>query len=336
MSGISSVEIADRRMAVLLRAWKLEHGAPAEELRAYLERMPLGDLVAEPELGVLLFSAYVYGYDPRAREIEKALVPGFELRGNDRLTRRFINFRGAQRLQEGALPEAEMHFRRVEWMSNAAGDERTLCYALANWGVVAYTRLEINQALRASERALVLARRTRDTRTITNMFNNIAILYRSLGMYADAERYWERCLRLPRNTTERAVIAQERAVLYLLTDRIEAAELFARNALQTLQAGGIGFRIADALRVVGMVAAAKGDLTGAERELRRALSYPLGGEPLTEAEIQEELAVVATRQGNDSESRASEEIAIRIYRRMDAPLQIERVRERLAQVRAQA
>jgi tetratricopeptide (TPR) repeat protein len=319
----------------LLQAWALEQRAQIEEMRALLEPLTITEIAAEPELGVLLLNAYIYTYDRRAADVEQMLTPVFAHRGNDRLARRFLNFRGVLRMREGALSEAAEIFAELEWRSVAAKDDRTLGYALANSCVVFSLRLEIEQALRVSERTLVLVRRTRDLRSTAHVLHNIGVAYRHLGMYPDAERYLDRALRYPLSGAEKVTSDQEHALVFLETGRVDAAEALAQRAYQQVEAEKVEAMLADALRVIAMVSVARGNVDRAENELRDALSFCAGAEPQTEAEILEELAAIAISARHESESRAMEDAAAEIYTRMDAPRQVERLRSRLALLRTE-
>lgn len=322
--------LADRT-ARLLHAWELERSARSEELRTYLEVLGDDELAAEPELGVLLLNALLFTHqDERARVLVERLQPVFAGRGNDRLHRRFVNFEGIVRMRLGRLDQADALLRRLEWMSNAAGDERTLAFALANLGVVSSMRLDAAPALAWYERARVLAARSHDSRTLGNIAHSVGMTYRELGLYADAQREFETSLRFQRSATETAISDQERAVLLLLMGQVETAEFLARRAHHQFSALGPGDRVADSLRVLAMVAAAQGDLDQAARRLEEAAVVIEGFDPLTEGEVHEETAVVAARRGYLDAARQAARRATSVYEGMGAPLRAERMRARVS------
>lgn len=320
------------RMGLLLRAWELDKAARTDELRDMLEVQAKDDLLAEPELGVYLLNGYLLTYEfDRANALEIILRPIFATRGNDRLHRRFVNFQGVVQMRLGLLSDAQLSFKQLEAMSNAAADDRTLSYAIANLGVVASIRLDSPEAVAYYERSRVLASRVGDSRTIGHISHSLAMTYRDLGLYAAAQREFDTALRFRRSTFELAVLDLERSVVWLRMGEVSTAEFLAERAHTTIAHVGSPARVADSLRIQGMIAAER-DIAAAHQLLTRALETFRGEDPLTEAEIHEEIAVVALMNGNRSVSDAASEKAAKLYTNIGAPRRAERMRVRIAAI----
>jgi tetratricopeptide (TPR) repeat protein len=301
-----------------------------------LAPIPDEDLLADPELGLLLGSGWFHcGQGKRALAIVHALHESVRREGNSRLHRRLQNLHAAIRLNEGALDQAEELWTDLQEKSDVAGDQLTLSWANSNLAVVADIQCRWEESLSRSQRAGAAYQRLGDLRALARCHHTMGMTYRQLGRLGEADRNFERaadCLRDNGTDDEIAYTEMERGLTLSMLGDTRLARASVERALERFVRLGHAAGEGDSLRVLGMFAIEEGRLLEGRELLGAALARTReAGARLTEAEILEEFAVLEKREGNAGESvrRAGE--AGRIYRGMGAGCRAARMERRLGE-----
>jgi tetratricopeptide (TPR) repeat protein len=330
MRGAPAVLRLDWQSELLVRAWELEKRAQTDEVRELLEGLPRAELLKNSELGILLLNAYVFTFNQAAaRVLERELLPTFEARGNDRLHRRYLNFRGVLLLRESKLSEAEPLFRQLDWMSTSAKDDLTLSFAWANLGHLNVLRLRYAEALGHYSRALVLARVQQGRRGMARIFGGTAFTYAEMEMYPESQRDYETARRYQENPHELAILDVDEARMLVQSGRLEAAARLASRAKALFAEHGIRPGFVAAATVLARIATSRGDFETARVELTLARSID-SNEPILRGEIEEEQAITEVLAGDERAAARAEELATRYYLSTNCPARAERMRARLA------
>lgn len=329
----------ESRLSLLEQAWALQRSGDMSAIVQLLAPVPVVDLLAEPELGVILGLGYYHcGQGTRALDLVQALYEPVRKQGNSRLNRRLQNLHAMLLLSQGALPPAERLWAGLQQLSDAAGDILTLSWAYANLAVVADIQCRWEDAQANSRRAAAAFWRLGDLRGIARSHHTMGMTYRQLGRLHEADASFERAaayLRHGGTVDEIAYTELERGLtLYMLRDASlakvnvqRAQERFSRLA----HVRGEG----DSLRVLAIFARYERRLDDARGLLESALTcVRKAGDRLTEAEVLEEQAVLEKLEGNaDGSTHRAGEAAV-IYRAVGADRRAERMEERLRGVAA--
>ena len=175
----------------------------------------------------------------------------------------------AFRLQRRALAAAETHHLPLLKVN-----------ALNTSGLIWWTLGDNTRALSELERALEAARGLANRRDeIATSLNNMGLVYRETGRYADALRIFDEALAIDTAIGSRWAIAYDlrnKGLTYLRMDRPEQAVPLLEEAAR--QAGAIGNRINEAKAVLGLADAhaAAGSVSKAETAYREALEMAGG------------------------------------------------------------
>ena len=306
-----------------------------------LNRLPASDLLADPELGHIL--ALAYSQTDRQEEMRRLI---WQLdrtcgnRGTDRLFRRRENLKAVSLVRQGRLAEASRSFRRVQAASELDGDVKFLATATMNLGVIADIECDWDVALGHYRYALVLFQRIGDRASTAGCYHNLGMLLRQRGEYFEAEAYFQRALEnyQPHGTREERVATDlERSLAMLAIGDLAAAAALAQHALE--QAGEMANDrlIGEALRTVGKVHMEGGDLESARTNIGKALRSPaLRENPMLEAELHEEMAVIEFTAGSDGQARQHLEMACSSYGRLGSQRRAERARCRVTEAEVSA
>lgn len=319
---------------VLDRARALEAGRDFGGLATLLDRFPLPELLAEPELAYLLADARRRAGDRRGGlELARALEPVCRDRGNDHLSRKRCNLEAICLFELGDVAGAEAEWNRLLDASVLATDYPLLVRASQNLGIVFTVTGRREEAVLTHERAIAAHERLADARGLAQAHNNLAIAYRDMGVFPEADRAFRRALayaQSDRSDDELGRIEQEWALLQAARGDVAVAEVTAMRALGRFRLLGQAVGVADTLRVLGVIALWDGRTLEARTRLQQALlrAQELGAR-LLEAEALEALACVALLEGDPSGFRRHEALADSIFEEISAVAWGRRVREQV-------
>jgi tetratricopeptide (TPR) repeat protein len=265
------------------------------------------ELLAEPELAFLLAdSLRRLGEGRRALELAAALAPVCAHRGNDRLNRDRLNLEGMLLFERGDVAEAEEAWEELLDAASRAADVNFVARSSHNLGAVHALRGDAQSALASYNRALVAYRRLGYLRGMAQAHYNLAMAYREMDRWKEADRHLRTALGYARrdgSDDEVAANHQERAMLLVLTGDTPHARALAARAIELFERlsdpGGVG----NATLVLGMAALADGRADDAKRHLEEALELARRtATALLEAEAIEALAALADAEGRDDEA----------------------------------
>lgn len=301
-----------------------------------LEPVPRADLLGEPELGYHL--AYAWRRLGRAREaleLARALDVPVRRRASDWLLRRRTNLEAMLLYDIGDLRGAGATWELVVELAARADDRQLLAAAHNNLGVLHTIHDRMEEALATYQRALLACRSLGDTRGMAQASQNIAIVFRELGMSDDAESHFQEALRLSRLASSEDVrgrVEEERALLQLERGDPVLARASAARALRRFSAIRDAAGEGETRRVLGIIALRERKLGLAAEHLGHALR--LAGEipnPLLEAETHEALALLAELDGRAADAAQHRDAGRARFQAMGAEPWGSRIRKRTSQ-----
>lgn len=323
----------EERNETLERAWAVYGSNNFGALIEILSKVSESDLLAEPELGVMLSFAWLNtGEWERALDVVRLVERPIRARGNTRLYRRRINLEAQILLNQGRVPEAQGLWQDLVEASHEADDEVTLAWANSNLAIVADIQCRWEESLLTHQRALAAYHRLGDRQALGCVHHNLAMTYRQLGLYSESDAHFEYAedhFRTTRSEAHLALSDMERALLLSLTGDFRLAKVTANRAFQRFSQLGHTAGQGDTLRVLGMIAAGAGERIEARQYFEDGLELIQSVDRLTEAEILGEMAVLDLSEGKLELSRNRAEAACDIYMQLGAAPRADRLRARL-------
>jgi tetratricopeptide (TPR) repeat protein len=207
------------------------------------------------------------------RSHERALAAA--IRSGDRHAEAMTRGNLGVALHESGDDDSAMGHYRTAWrLFREVGDQYGVASTMAHQAAVLRRRGDFTGSIRLNRRALAFYRKTGSARHIAITLRGIGLAELELGRLDDAERHLEESLDLCvalnlQMDTARASNTLGR--LHSMAGRHDAAVGFFRRAIAADQASGGRYESALALRGLGAVAAATGDLERAADHLRDAL-----------------------------------------------------------------
>lgn len=260
------------------------------------------DLLAEPELGILLAEAWRRGGErERALGLVQQLSPICGLRG-DRLSRNCSNLEGILYFELGQVAAAEAEWGRLLAASSRAGDEEFVARANQNLGIIQTLAGQRSAALASQERAIISYQKLGHLRGLAQAHNNLAISFREMGFPDDADAAFRKALeyaRIDGSEDEVARVEEEWALLLALRGDSQLAAITAARSLERFRKLGEPAGGGDAMRILGIVALWDGRLGEAKQWLEQALAVAHEWHlRLLEAETLEAQAALADASGD--------------------------------------
>ncbi len=306
------------------RAFELASTGAWPELCALLT----SDSVAEasppaPELANLRAEALLRSGRPReAREWLAAIIPVVERRGDPAGLRQAVNLLGAANFETGDLSEAEAAFERALELGRRDSDDLLVARATNNLGAIANVRGDREQALAMYALAVAACQRLGQARGLAAAYHNMGITFRHIGLLERADEHERRAIEyaLDADNAHLLWLARiGRAEISLLSGDARLAEATALRVAKEFGARSDPIQRANALRVAGAARLALGDRSGAHESLEEALSLAHGqGAALVEAEVLRTRAELCVWEGNRPAAREVARSAIRIFEKLDA------------------
>ena len=326
--------VSDERSELIARARERQAAGDHAGTVALLDAADPAALVAEPELGLLHATALRrVGESQRAFDLAVSLAAPCARQGRTWVARRLLNLEGALHFDRGRIDEAAARWSEVIELASRAEDEQILSDACNNLGVALTLLGRTDEALAAYGRALASAQRLGDRRAIAQANHNLAICYRELGFRGEADQHFERAFAYATEDHNDHILGraeEERALLILQQGDGRLAEATAKRARARLRRSGDLAGEGEALRVLGMIALARGQYVHAKEYLEQALERARDTRSLLlEAETLEALATLAQRADPRADPDALRARAAEIFAAMGADAWAKQVRNRV-------
>ena len=256
--------------------------------------------------------------------------------GLDLLAAEALNTLGGIGLETDGVAEAREHFLRA---LELGGESRQLRARVEqNLGILANIQGDVEEALTRYGRSLESYRASDDE-------HGCAIAYHNLGMasydsreFDAAERYFRQSYEIARRAGDaylEGLCLVNHAKVHIALERYEDARGNAETALAVFDRVGVESAKADAYRVLGMVYRETGRHALAESRLRSAIDLAVAaGSALNEAEGSRELALLYQAMGRNQEALKLLNAARRLFRRIDARVDLVYVEGKEAELEA--
>ncbi len=255
---------------------------------------------------------------------------------NDLLAAEALNTMGVLDLKAGSLEDARQNFLRAIEVGGSSRELRGR--AEQNLGVLANIQGDLNEALARYEQSLEACRSSGDEHGCAIAYHNLGMASADRAQHEEAESYFRRSAEIAERVGDAHLHAQclvSHAEVHLVRERFEDARRNAEAALAIYDQLGAGSAKADAYRVIGMLYRETGRPALAESRLRSAIDLAVGaGLALVEAETSRELAVLYQSMGRNQEALRLLNAAHRLFRRLDARVDLVNVGGKMAELEA--
>jgi len=277
----------------------------------------------EPSLAVILAEAQMRVGDPRlARELLREALPEFEHVGDTITHCRACNMLGAAHFELGDLDRAEKAFALVLERASAIRSDLLVARSTNNLGLIANIQKRHDEAIGQFHLAAAAFQQAGNTAGLAETHHNIAIAYRDLEQWDQAEKAERRAIEYSSEAGNHRLLAMAqtgRAELKLLYGEAEVAEAGASLAADTCRAIPDPVGEADALRLVAAARLSLGELQEAKEPVDRAVVLARRhGSALVEAEALRVRARLLAVQGNSARARGDAQEAVALYARLGA------------------
>lgn len=291
-------------------------------------------IVADPKVAYQVAEALLHlGHVERALSLVLAAEAEFRARHDHINLLSALNLAGAVQFELGDLTGAEERFSDLLELAGERGDEEMSGRATNNLGAIASLRGEHERALSLFQLSVPSYQKVGFLMGLAQTDHNIGIVYRNLGYWRESERHFRRAQRRARKLGDDRLSSMARVgraeISYLRGDRV-FANVEAMRALKTFAEVGDELGRADALKLLGSIAAAAEEWEAASRYFEEALELARQhANLLLEAEVLEERAELQGATGRAALARADLEAAAAAYRRLGAERRRQQVDEKL-------
>jgi len=244
--------------------------------------------------------------------------------GNNVLAAEALNTLGGLDLATGSLEHAAEAFLQA---LDLGGSSRQLrARVQQNLGIVANIQGDQTEALARYERSLAAYRDCGDEHGCAIAYHNLGMVSADRGRHDAAAVYFRESRAFAEKVGDlylQALCLVNQGELDVGRQRFEDARQAAERALALLDQLGARGAKADAYRVIGMVYRETGRYALAESRLRTAMELAAGaGSVLNEAEASRELALLYQTLGRNQEALRLLSAAHRLFRRLDARVDV--------------
>ena len=252
--------------------------------------------------------------------------------GSEVLAAEALNTLGGLDLAAGSLTQAAATFTRALELGEASRQLRARVQQ--NLGIVANIQGELNEALARYERSLAAYRDCGDEHGCAIAYHNLGMVSADRGRLGAAECYFRESLAFAERVGDvylQALCLVNQGEVAVRRQRFEDSRQNAERALALFDQVGARGAKADAYRVIGMVYRETGRHALAESRLRSAIELAVGaGSVLNEAEASRELALLYQASGRNQEALRQLSAAHRLFRRLDARVDLVHVDGKVA------
>ena len=240
--------------------------------------------------------------------------------GNDLLAAEALNVLAGFALESGDLELARATFDRALTVGGASADLRARVEG--NLGILANIRGDLEDASVHYRRALEAADGSQDVQGRAHAYHNLGMVSADLERWDEADDYFTKSLADAEALGDvrlRSLCLLNYADVHVARQRYDQAKADAEAALAAFDQLGSSLDKADAYRVLGMVYRETGRLQLAESRLRSGIQLAqTAGSVLSEAEASRELALAYQAMGRNQEALTLLNTAHRLFRRLDA------------------
>lgn len=252
--------------------------------------------------------------------------------GNRVLAAEALNTLGGLDLTGGALENARARFRQA---LDVAGESPELeARVQQNLGIVANIQGDLEEALARYEQSLAAYRALGDEHGCALAYHNLGMISADRAQLDEAARFFTASYDIALRAGDvhlQALCLVNNAEVLIGRQQFEEARRSAESALCVFDQLGAGGEKAEAYRMIGVVYRETGRATLAESRLRAAIDLARSsGSMLGEAEACRELAVLYETMGRNQEALALLNAAHRLFRRLDARVDLVHVDGKVA------
>ena len=254
--------------------------------------------------------------------------------GNDLLAAEALNTLGVLDLNLGALDDARKTFLRALALG---GPGRELGARVEqNLGIVANIQGDLEEALMRYGRSLEAYQSARDEHGCAIAYHNLGMINADRRLFDEADRYFHKSHEIAERAGDlylQGLCLVNHAEVDIARQHYDEARRKAEAALAMFDQLGTRSAKAEAYRVVGMVYRETGRAALAESRLRSAIDLAVGaGSVLSEAESTRELALLYQTMGRNQEALTLLNAAHRLFRRLDARVDLVHVGGKVAEL----
>src|SRR6185503_1124508 len=256
--------------------------------------------------------------------------------GADLLAAQALNALGGIGLETDAVGDAREHFLRA---LELGGESRELRARVEqNLGILANIQGDFDEALTRYGRSLEAYRAANDEHGCAIAYHNLGMTSLDRRRFDEAERYFQQSLEIARRAGDaylEGLCLVNHAKVHVAKERYEEALSNGEAALALFDKISAGSAKADAYRVLGMVYRETSRLELAESRLRSAIDLSVtAGSALNEAEASRELALLYQATGRNQDALRLLNAAHRLFRRLDARIDLVYVEGKVAALEA--
>ena len=205
-----------------------------------------------------------------------------------------------------------------------------------NLGIVANIQGQLNEAVARYERSLDAYRNSGDEHGCAIAYHNLGMVNADRGRLDAADCYFQESRAFAERVGDVhlwALCLLNHAEVHVARQKFEDARQNAESALAQFDQLGVQRAKADAYRVIGMVYRETGRPALAESRLRSAIDLAqAAGSVLGEAEASRELALLHQAMGRNVEALRLLNAAYRLFRRLDARVDLVHVGGKMAEL----
>jgi len=253
---------------------------------------------------------------------------------NDVLAAEALNTLGGLALESGELVEAGAAFRNALVLGGHSRELRAR--AEQNLGILANIHGDLVQAGAHYTRSLEAYRAASDEHGCAIAYHNLGMASRYRGLWDDAEGYFAHSLAIAQASGDvrlQGLCLVNRAEVHVARQRYDEALRDAEAALAMFDQRGMRALKVESYRVIGMVYRETGRPALAEARLRAAMELAMQtGTVLGEAEATRELALTCQTMGRNQEALTLLNAAHRLFRRLDARVDLVHVAGKVAEL----
>lgn len=254
--------------------------------------------------------------------------------GNEILTAEALNTLGVMLLREGKLAEAQQTFLGVLQLGGASPSVRARVEQ--NLGIIANIHGDLDEAMSRYASSLADYQLVGDEHGCALAYHNLGMVSADKKLLDDAETYFQQSLSIAERAGDvrlQGLCLLNHAEVHVARQRFEEGRKNAEAALAIFDQLGARDHKASAYRVIGVVYRETGRPALAESRLRSSIELSVTASSVTnEAEATMELAVVYQSMGRNQEALALLNSAHRLFRRLDARIDLVNVGGRMAEL----
>ena len=276
------------------------------------------------------------GESADARELCRRSHAVARAAGTDLLAADALNTLGVIGLETDAVADARQHFLRALELGGESRDLRARVEQ--NLGILANIQGNFEEALKRYGRSLEAYRASGDEHGCAIAYHNLGMASADRQEFDAAEHYFRQSLEIAQRSGDaylEGLCLVNHGKVHVARERYEDARGNAEAALALFDRVGVESAKADAYRVLGMVYRETGRHALAESRLRSAIDLAVtAGSALNEAEASRELAILYQAMGRNQEALKFLNAARRLFRRLDARVDLVYVEGKEAELEA--